>query len=690
MLVNSTCPHDCPSTCALQIEKISDTKIGKVRGAPDNIYTAGVICSKVARYKERVHDPNRILKPMRRIGNKGSGKMAIITWDEALEEICDKFIEIEKQYGSEAIWPYYYAGTMGLVMRDGINRLRHEKRYSGEHQTICTNQAFNGYLAGAGKMLGVDPAEIKESDNIIIWGTNAAVTQVNVMSHANEARRARNAKIIVVDSYRNATAKQADLFLCVKPGTDGALACGVMHYLIKNNLHDIEYLKTFTDFNNEFIAHLDKKNLDWASHITGLKKTDIKQFAKLLGNKPRSYFRLGYGFTRQKNGASNMHAVASIPAILGSWKYKGGGALMNNGSIYHWDKTLIEGLDCIDPSIRLLDQSRIGEILSGNKEALHAGPPVMAMLIQNTNPMSVAPDLNKVNKGFLRKDLFVVVHEQFMTDTAKMADIVLPATMFLEHDDLYQSGGHNHIQLGSKIIEAPGECKSNHNLICDLAKKLGLNHRGFDMTSEEIINETLIKSGWGTLDNLKKLKWINAQPSFEESHFLDGFAHKDKLWHFKADWSALGKTKFVPKKNIDDLPSFPDHLDNNEKPNGKHPFKLITPPARHFLNSSFANTNTSLQREQAPKLLINPKDAKKHKITCGSAVIIFNERGEIDLTAEYEPSLTEGLLVAESIWHNSNFKNNLGVNVLTSSKPIGVDGGVPFHDIKVGIKLDND
>ena len=361
-----------------------------------------------------------------RIGNKV--QMATIT-DEALEEICDKFKKIEQQYGSEAIWPYYYAGTMGLVMRDGINRLRHAKRYSGEHQTICTNQAFNGYLAGAGKMLGVDPTEIKESDNVIIWGTNAAVTQVNVMSHA-EARRARNAKIIVIDSYKNATAKQADLFLCVKPGTDGALACGVMHYLVNNNLHDIEYLKTFTDFNDDFMVHLEKKTIDWASDITGIKKNDIEQFASLLGNKPRNYFRLGYGFTRQKNGASNMHAVASLPAILGSWKYKGGGALMNNGSIYHWDKTLIEGLDCIDPQIRLLDQSRIGEILNGNKDVLHAGPPVMAMLIQNTNPMSVAPDLNKVKAGFLRNDLFVVVHEQFMTDTAKIADIVLPATMF--------------------------------------------------------------------------------------------------------------------------------------------------------------------------------------------------------------------------------------------------------------------
>ena len=207
-------------------------------------------------------------------------------------------------------------------------------------------------------MLGVDPAEIKESDNVIIWGTNAAVTQINVMSHANEARRTRNANIIVIDSYRNATAKQADLFLCVKPGTDGALACGVMHYLVKNNLHDIEYLKTFTDFNDDFMVHLEKKNIEWASDITGVEKTDIEQFAKLLGNKPRNYFRLGYGFTRQKNGASNMHAVASLPAILGSWKYKGGGALMNNGSIYHWDKTLIEGLDCVDPQIRLLDQSR--------------------------------------------------------------------------------------------------------------------------------------------------------------------------------------------------------------------------------------------------------------------------------------------------------------------------------------------
>ena len=227
--VNSACPHDCPSTCALEVEILSPEKIGKVRGAKENSYTAGVICSKVARYAERIHHPDRLLKPLRRIGPKGSGQFEEISWSAALDQVAEAFKKAEIEHGSESVWPYYYAGTMGLLMRDGINRLRHAKRYSGYHSTICVSLAWSGYLAGAGKMGGVDPREMSESDVIVIWGTNAAVTQVNVMNHALKARRNRGAKIVVVDTYKNATAKQADLFIQVKPGTDGALALSLIH-----------------------------------------------------------------------------------------------------------------------------------------------------------------------------------------------------------------------------------------------------------------------------------------------------------------------------------------------------------------------------------------------------------------------------------------------------------------------------
>ena len=437
-ILYSACPHDCPSTCALEVELDKDGRIGRVRGAIENSYTNGIICSKVARYTERIHHPDRLTTPLRRKGGKQSGEFESISWENALDETAERLLKAEQQYGSESVWPYFFAGTMGLVMRDGINRLRHAKDYSGEHKSICTTPSFNGFIAGTGKLAGVDPREMSDSDQVILWGTNAASTQVNVMGHVLKARQQRGARLVVVDTYNNATAKQADLFVCVRPGTDGALACGIMHVLFRDGFANWEYLNQYTDDPEGLEQHLKIRTPEWASAICGVDVATIEKFAHMIGDTPRTYFRLGYGFARQRNGVFNMHAVTSIAAVVGSWLNQGGGALHNNGDIYHWDKTLIEGLDVCDSNIRVLDMSRIGAVLTGDRQALHAGPPVTGLFIQNPNPMSVAPDLNKVHDGFLREDLFTCVHEQFMTETASVADIVLPATMFLEHDDVYQ------------------------------------------------------------------------------------------------------------------------------------------------------------------------------------------------------------------------------------------------------------
>ncbi|MGH8597520.1 MAG: EAL domain-containing protein [Gammaproteobacteria bacterium] len=420
----SACPHDCPSTCALEIERLDPYHIGKVRGAADNSYTAGVICSKVARYAERIHHPDRLLTPLRRRGAKSAGDYVPIHWDDALDEVAEAFLQAEQRFGAETVWPYYYAGTMGLVMRDGINRLRHAKRYSGQYSTICTTLAWTGFLAATGKLAGVDPREMSQSDVVVIWGTNAASTQVNVMTHALRARRERGAQLVVVDTYRNATAEQADLFVCVRPGTDGALACAVLHCLFRHGYANWDYLERYTDCPRELESHLETRTPAWASAISGVPVATIEAFARLIGEHPRTFFRLGYGFSRSRNGAINMHAAACIPAVTGAWLHEGGGAFHSNGAIFHWDRTLIEGNDVRDPNIRLLDQSRIGAVLTHEPRALQGGPPVTAMLIQNTNPMAVAPDLNTVHRGFGRSDLFVCVHEQFMTETAAIADIV--------------------------------------------------------------------------------------------------------------------------------------------------------------------------------------------------------------------------------------------------------------------------
>jgi anaerobic selenocysteine-containing dehydrogenase len=682
----SACPHDCPSTCALEVEIVDGGTIGRVRGAEDNTYTAGVICAKVARYAERVHHPHRLLHPLRRTGPKGSGQYAPISWDDALDLVAEQFVRAEAEHGSEAVWPYYYAGTMGYVMRDGIHRLRHAKKYSGFFSTICVNPAWTGFIAGTGKLAGTDPREMAKSDLVVIWGTNAANTQVNVMTHATRARKQRGAKIVAIDIYMNSTMRQADLPILIRPGTDGALACAVMHCLFRDGNADWDYLERYTDAPHELEQHLRSRDPEWAARITGCGAETIEEFARLVGERKRAYFRLGYGFSRSRNGAVNMHAASCIAAVTGAWQLEGGGAFHNNGAIFHLDNSLIEGSDVRDPSIRMLDQSRIGAILSGDREALFGGPPVTAMLIQNTNPVSVAPDQETVKRGFARDDLFVCVHEQFMTDTAKVADVILPATMFVEHDDFYTAGGSQYILLGPKLIEPPGECHSNHEVICALAKRLGAEHPGFHMTPRQLIDGTLQKSGWGTLADLEANRWIDCQPDFASAHYLNGFAYPDGKFRFKPDWPQVPFRRAHRIVPSDTIPALPDHWEVIEEADTEHPFRLATSPARGFLNSSFTETSTSLATERRPEVMIHPNDAAKLAVTDGEEVMLGNRRGQVRLHAKLFDGVRRGVLIAESVWPNSAYADGRGINTLTGADSIAPFGGAAFHDNKVWLR----
>lgn len=682
----SACPHDCPSTCALEVEVLDERTIGRVRGAKDNAYTAGVICAKVARYAERANHPDRLTRPLRRTGPKGSGTFEPVSWDDALDIVAEEFRKAEARYGSEAVWPYFYAGTMGLVMRDGINRLRHVKKYSGFFSTICVNPAWTGYIAGTGRLAGADPREMAKSDLVVIWGTNAVNTQVNVMTHATRARKERGARIAVVDIYMNTTMEQADLPVLIKPGTDGALACAVMHCLFRDGKADWDYLDKYTDAPRELEAHVKTRGPDWASEITGCPVETIEEFARLVGETKRAFFRLGYGFSRSRNGAINMHAALCIPAVTGAWLHEGGGAFHNNGAIYHWNRDMIEANSLRDRAVRELDQSRIGPILTGNPEALLGGPPVTAMLIQNTNPVSVAPDQTLVKRGFARDDLFVCVHEQFMTETAHMADIVLPATMFTEHDDLYQAGGSQYILLGPKLVEAPGECRSNHDVICALAQRLGAEHPGFGMTPREIIDWTLQNSGWGTIERLEAEKWIDCQPAFARAHYLDGFKWPDKKFRFKPDWSHVPFYSPATFGPVADIPSLPDYWPVIEVADNEHPFRLATSPSRSFLNSTFTETPTSIAREQRPTIMMHPDDAKPLELADGDKVVLGNRRGEVRLHVKLFDGVRRGVVIAESIWPNDAYEDGRGINTLTGSDPIAPYGGAAFHDNRIWIK----
>src|SRR6202048_1592021 len=681
---HSTCPHDCPSACALDIEVLDGRSIGRVRGSKKQTYTAGVVCAKVARYAERIHHPERLLYPQRRTGPKGSGQFARISWDEALDEIAARFDQCEREFGAESVWPYYYAGTMGIVMRDGINRLANTKKYSRFYSTICANIARIGFAIGTGKVAGVDPREMGVSDLVVIWGTNPVNTQVNVMTHATRARKERGARIAAIDVYNNDTMKQADIKIILRPGTDGAFACGVMHVLFREGFADRAYMERYTDCPDELEQHLKTRTPDWASSICGVPVEEIEGFARLVGETKRACFRLGCGFTRSRNGAAQMHAALCVPAVTGAWQYEGGGAFFNNYGIWKFNESIIEGHDAIDHSTRLLDQSKIGRILTGDPEALQGGPSVKAMLIQNTNPMTVAPEQTLVRKGFAREDLFMAVHEQFMTETAAMADIVLPATMFMEHDDLYYGGGHQHISVGAKLIEPPGECRSNHEVLQGLGRRLNAVHPGFDMSPRELIDATLKKSGHGDIETLEADLWRDLQPDFRTAHYLDGFAHADRKFHFKADWAhpPFGKRMGEFEK----MPQLPDHWTIIEEADDAHPFRLATTPSRSFLNTSFNETPSSQAREGAPSVMIHPLDAAALGIAEGEAVTLGNTRGETTLIAKLFDGVRRVVLIPESVPPNRGHIGGRGINTLTGAEAVAPIGGAAFHDNKVWVR----
>ncbi|MDD9857360.1 MAG: molybdopterin-dependent oxidoreductase [Gammaproteobacteria bacterium] len=681
---NSVCPHDCPSACALEVEKLAAGRIGRVRGSKHNPYTDGVICAKVSRYAERAHHPARLTRPLRRTSSKSGNGAAFepIGWEQALDLVSEKFTAASGRFGAESVWPYYYGGTMGLVQRDGIMRLVSAMGYSGLHKTICVQIAYDGWGAGAGALLGADGREMAHSDLIVLWGCNAAATQINAMTHISKARK-RGAKLVVIDPYRNATAKVADLHLAPRPGSDGALACAVMHLLFKNGHADRDYLAEYSDDAGRLERHLQSRGPEWAAAITGIEAARIAEFAEVYGATRKSYIRLGIGFSRSRNGAVNVHAVSCLPVVTGAWQYRGGGALLATSDSFRLDERLIQGPAPAANGARMLDMSLIGPILCNDRTALKGGPPVKAMLIQNTNPMLVAPELAAVKRGFERDDLFVCVHEQFMTETAQMADVILPATMFVEHDDLYRSYGHTFLQVGEKVVDAPGECRSNHEVIAALAARLAGARRedfaGFQLSALQLVDETLERSGYPPRRAFTRGHFTDCAPPFESAHFLDGFHWPDKKFRFAPDWAAIGPY-------ARGMPALPDHWDVIDNPSPEHPLRLVAAPARGYLNSTFTQSPSSVRHQKCPQLQINPAAAKRFGIEDRRPVVVGNRRGSVTVTARYAEKTQADTVVVEGIWPASAFPEGVGINLLIDSTPVAPNGGAAFHDTAVWVK----
>lgn len=679
--LHSVCPHDCPSVCALEVERHADNTIGRIRGAAQ-AYTDGVICAKVARYAERVHHPGRLTQPLRRTGPKGSGQFEAISWEAALDLVAEQFTRASARHGAETVWPYHYAGTMGFVQRGAIRRLGHQSGWSRQIETFCVALSDAGWLAGVGKKSGVDPREVMHSELIVIWGGNPVHTQINFMHWVQAARRDRQVPLVVIDPYRTATAEKADLHLALQPGTDGALACAVMHVLLKEGWADRAYMEKYTDFSPQVEAHLASRTPAWAAEITGLSVDDILRFARLYGQTSKSYLRAGYGFTRQRNGAAAMHAATCLPAMTGAWQHLGGGALYSNGGLFGLNTQFLFGLDAAPPLARQLDMGRMGAVLAQNPADLRGGPPVTALLIQSTNPAVVAPDSQAVRQGLLRDDIFTCVHEQFMTDTAKLADVVLPATTFLEHNDLYQAGGHTFLQASEALIAPIGQARSNHVFIGQLAQRMGLAHPAFGMDEKDLIQHILQASGKCDVDTLLAQKWLDCAAPFEEAHFLHGFGHADRRFHFSPDWSQIGPDHAA-------MPALPDHLAVNDQATPERPFKLVAAPARHFLNTTFTETPSSLRSQKRPTALIHPQVCADLSIEEGDRVRLGNALGSVLLHAKPFAGMQAGTVVVESQWPNEAFIEGIGINALVDARPGYPAAGVAYHDTAVWLRKES-
>ena len=385
-------------------------------------------------------------------------------------------------------------------------------------------------------------------------------------------------------------------------------------------------------------------------------------------------------FSRSRNGAHNVHAVQCLPAVTGAWRHKGGGALLGSSGTFELDKTYIEGTDRMSPDSRQLDMCRIGAILSGEEKDLKGGPPVKAMLIQNTNPVVVAPDSTAVKKGFARDDLFVCVHEQFMTQTAMMADIILPATTFVEHTDLYTSFGHTYLQVAEPVINPHFESRSNHDVVCELAQRLGADHPAFNQTAREVIDHTLAVSDYPDFEALNTKRWHDCAGDHTQMNYLNGFDWPDKKFRFKPDWKSAGDTKGK-------MPEWPGHWDSIFSADETHPFRLITPPARRFLNTSFTQSPHSLNGEKQPYVHISPADADDYQIRDNQSVVLGNSQGEVHLQARITDRVKPGVLEVRGIWPAAAFINGVGINTLISAESPLPEGGAAFHDCAVWLRV---
>jgi anaerobic selenocysteine-containing dehydrogenase len=683
-IVKGACPHDCPDTCAMLVT-VENGRAVKVAGDPDHPVTRGFLCTKVNKYVDRTYHRDRLLKPLKRVGPKGTGTFVETSWDEALELVASGLQRVIDRDGPQAILPYSYAGTMGMIQGESMDRrFFHRLGASRLDRTICSMAGTVGMRMTVGANIGADPEGIPQSDLVLLWGTNTLTSNPHLWPFVSEAR-ANGARVIAIDPIRTRTAAQCDEWIAIRPGTDAALALGMMHVLFERGLTDEDYIARHTVGIAELRARAKEYTPATVAGITGIPAKTIVRLAEMYGQSKACFIRVNYGLQRHAGGGMAVRTIACLPAIKGDWKRAGGGVQLSSSANFAFNKALIGRTD-LGADVRTINMIRLGEALT-TRDAGVGGPPVKALVVYNSNPAAVAPDRVQVLKGLARDDLFTVVLEHFQTDTADWADVVLPATTQLEHWDVHLSYGHHYVTLNEPSIAPLGEAKPNSEIFRLIAAKMGLDEPMFRDSDLDLIEQSLQsnsdKMKGVTLEALREKGWMRLNvPTPYLPYATGGFT------------TPSGKCEFVSPRmaemGLDPIPSFtapyefPEHVPDLAK---KYPLTLISSPAHQFLNSSFVNVDSLRRAAREPECLLHPADAERRGVAPGMRVVVYNDRGAFTAVARVEETIREGVAWAPSIWWGKLAADGANANHTTSQRETDMGHGPVFYDNLVEVSI---
>jgi anaerobic selenocysteine-containing dehydrogenase len=673
----SVCALDCPDTCSLLID-IEDAKGSRLRGNPAHPVTRGFLCGKVARYLEREYSPDRLLYPQKRVGAKGEGKFERISWDEALDTIAARLRTISKADGPEAILPYSYAGTMGMLNGGGMDRrFFHRLGASRLDRTICSAAGGEGLVRTLGFKYGTEPEQFRHSKLIIAWGASVLATNVHLWPFIVEARRA-GARFYVIDPVCTRTGKLADKHFAIYPGSDMALALGLAHVIIGEKLHDAEYVANYTNGFGDFAELAREYPPERVEHLTGIAREDVISLAREYATTRPAAIRLNYGIQRSERGGNATRAVAALPALTGSWRELGGGLQMSTSQAFRFNKAGLEMPELqrrspLGREARIVNMAELGKALTQLTD-----PPVKALVVYNSNPAAIAPNQNLVLAGMRRDDLFTVVLEQFQNDTADHADILLPATTFLEHTDIYLAYGHYHLQFARPALPALGETKSNVEVFRLLARRMGFDEPCFTDSEDDMIR-TLLDSGHPfmegiTLERLDREHSVRLRVAPDSEPYLP-FAHG-------GFGTPSGKCEFGAEA-LDYEPPTESRLGSAEL-RVRFPLEFVSSKSHDSMNSTFGNEE--LARAQTSTLFLHCDDARARGIASGDRVRVFNQRGSCTLTASVDGVVRPGVVWAPAVRWNRLAADRRNANALTSDRLTDIGGGPTFYSCLVEVE----